>query len=85
VQIPAIYANPEVLGAVSSYHEEMYSRVMNRFAVTMQAVRDSADSPEYRRKFEEASRDADNALRALMGHDAYIRLKAASQRGQTVR
>jgi hypothetical protein len=83
-EIPTVYANPEVLGEVSPYHDEMYTRVMNRFASKMQGVTAPPDSPEYRRKFEEASKDADNALRALMGHDAYIRLKAAVEKGQTV-
>lgn len=84
VEIPTVYANPEVLGEVSPYHDEMYARVMNRFASKMQGVTATPDSPEYRRKFEEASRDADNALRALMGHDAYIRMKAAAEKGQTL-
>lgn len=85
VDTPTIYANPEILGEVSPYHEEMYGRVMSRFSSRMSRITSPPDSPEYRRAFEEASRDADNALRALMGHDAYIRLKAASQKGQTVR
>jgi hypothetical protein len=81
---PTIYANPEVLGEVTPIQEEMYNRVMDRFTTTLEKIRARPDTTEYREAFEKASADAENRLRALMGQDAYLRLKNAVHKGKTI-
>ena len=80
---PAVYANPETLGEVSEHDEEMYRRVVDGLADKMSSVTDSPDSPAYLEKFHQASEEADNNLRALMGNDAFLKMQSAAAHGET--
>jgi hypothetical protein len=80
---PAVYANPESLGEVSEQDEEMYRRVVDQLAEKMSTVTDRPDSPAYFEKFHQASEEADNNLRALMGNDAFLRMQSAASHGET--
>lgn len=80
---PVVYANPESLGEVSEQDEEMYRRVIGQLAEKMSQVTDHPDSPAYREKFHQASEEADNNLRALMGNDAFLRMQSAASHGET--
>ena len=82
---PAVYADPEKLGEVTEHDEEMYNRSLQQFTERMRSVTAPSDSPEYREQFQKASEEGENTMRALMGHDAFIKMQAASERGETVK
>jgi len=82
---PAVYADPEKLGEVTEHDESMYARTLSQFAERMSNVTAPPDSAEYREQFRRASEEAENTMRALMGNDAFLKMQAASERGETVK
>jgi hypothetical protein len=84
MEVPIVYADPQKLGEVTPQQEEMYQRVIGLFAKNVQAIRAAPGSAEYRQEYQKAARAAEDHVRGLLGHDAFIRMKAAAQRGETV-
>jgi predicted component of type VI protein secretion system len=82
---PAVYADPEKLGEVTEFDESMYARALSQFAERMSNVTAPPDSAEYREQFKKASEEAENAMRGLMGSDAFLKMQAAAARGETVK
>jgi len=81
---PSIYAAPETLGEVTEEQQQMYERVVGQFSEKMSAITAPQCSPEYKEAFQRAASDSDNAIRALMGEEALIKMKNAAIRGETL-
>ena len=81
---PSIYAAPETLGEVTEEQQQMYERVVGQFSEKMSVITAPQSSPEYKEAFQRAASDSDNAIRALMGEEALIKMKNAAIRGETL-